>query len=162
MGYTTYFDGHVTLDPPLTPEQRDYINKFSNSRRMDRENGPYFVDGEGYCGQDHGPDEVYDHNVPHPSQPGLWCQWVVSDDGSTLEWDGGEKFYCATEWMEYLIQHFLGSNPEANGSEYVPDFGTGRVCNGFITAQGEDSMDLWAIEVKDNIVRELEGRVEYF
>jgi hypothetical protein len=37
MGYTTDFNGHLTLSKPLTEEQFKYINKFSETRRMKRD-----------------------------------------------------------------------------------------------------------------------------
>ncbi|MEK9769305.1 MAG: hypothetical protein VW683_10330 [Betaproteobacteria bacterium] len=160
MGYTTDFDGYVEINPPLNSEQRDYINKFSRTRRMHRNNGPYFVGGTGEFGQGHDTD-IINFNSPDPSQPGLWCQWVVSDDGSTLEWDGGEKFYNSAEWMVYLIQHFLGNRPVANGDPNVPDFGTGRTVNGTIYAQGEDSSDCWRLCVVDNEVTTEDGNISY-
>lgn len=160
MGYTTYFDGQLAIDPPLSPKEVEYINKFADTRRMNRENGPYFVGGEGFKGQDAEAD-VIDHNSPPPEQPGLWCQWIVSEDGTTLEWDGGEKFYCATEWMEYIINHFLGQDPIAKKSNKHFDFLEGHTLNGEITATGEESDDNWKIVVEDNKVTEIQGHIEY-
>ena len=37
MGYTTDFNGSLTLSKPLTEEQFNYINKFSETRRMKRD-----------------------------------------------------------------------------------------------------------------------------
>lgn len=36
MGYTTYFEGHLTIEPPLNPKHEEYINAFSGTRRMKR------------------------------------------------------------------------------------------------------------------------------
>lgn len=126
---------------------------------MHRSKGPYYI-GSGDFGQDR-EDDIFDYNSPDPSQPSLWCQWVVSASGAYLEWDGGEKFYCAAEWMEYLIEHFLGDAPLVNGSPLVPDFGTGRKCNGVIFADGEDSDDFWKLVVTDNVVDIKYGMVTY-
>ena len=104
MGYTTDFVGRIDVVPALNAEEIEYINKFADTRRMDRANGPYFVDGDE---QDNGPDVIYDHNSPPEGQPGLWCHWVPNDDGTAIEWDGGEKFNHSAEWMAYLIEHFL-------------------------------------------------------
>jgi len=41
------------------------------------------------------------------AQPGLWCQWTVSEDNMRLEWDGGEKFYNYIEWLKFIITNFL-------------------------------------------------------
>ena len=38
-------------------------------------------------------------NTPPFGQPGLWCQWVPTDDGHALVWNGHEKFYRSSGWM---------------------------------------------------------------
>lgn len=98
MGYTTDFTGELSLDKPLTPEQFEYINKFSETRRMKRDvnvlmklydgkygfpgtskesntpeeiygkDGEYFVGGGGSYGQDND-KSVLDNNTP-PGQLG--------------------------------------------------------------------------------------------
>ena len=161
MGYTTEFDGAVFIDPPLSEKEVLYINKFAETRRMNRKNGPYYVGGTGMAGQDHEAD-VIDYNSPPKGQPGLWCQWVASDEGDRIEWDGGEKFYDATKWMQYIIDHFIGENPLAklNQPEHF-DFLQGHKVNGEIFASGEEDDDLWKIVVTDGIVREVKGSVTY-
>jgi hypothetical protein len=56
MGYTTEFDGSVSISPPLNAHEIAYLRKFAASRRMDRARGPYFVDGSGPFGQGHDDD----------------------------------------------------------------------------------------------------------
>jgi hypothetical protein len=36
MGYTTEFDGSVSISPPLNAHEIAYLRKFAASRRMDR------------------------------------------------------------------------------------------------------------------------------
>ena len=67
MGYTTDFSGRVEITPPLNQAEIDFLKKFNNTRRMDRHNGPYFVDATGVAGQDDMPD-VIDHNRPPQGQ----------------------------------------------------------------------------------------------
>jgi len=161
MGYTTYFGGTLSIDPPLTKEQVTYLNKFSDTRRIKRDpaklanmpdpireavNLPAGVDGGYYVGStsDFGQDEdaVTNYNSPPSGQPSLWCQWVVSDDGSTLEWDGGEKFYEYGNWLRYLIEHFFSK--------------WGRTLEGEISWQGEESDDRGVIYVhRDGYVEEV-------
>lgn len=158
MGYTTDFYGQINIEPPLNAQEREFLLNFSGTRRMDREKGPYYVEGSGFMGQDV-EDDVRDHNSPPAGQPGLWCQWIPTDDGKAIEWDGGEKFYDADEWMIYIIEHFIGSNPKAK--KELP-FLQGHVCNGIIDAQGEEYEDSWRIVVEDNKVRVARlVRVEY-
>ncbi len=159
MGYTTEFEGSVTINPPLNEKEIEYINKFSETRRMNRRNGPYYL-GTGDFGQAH-EDDVIDYDTPPDGQPGLWCQWVASEEGTTIEWDYGEKFYGATEWMEYIINHFFGSNPIAKQDNEHFDFLQGHTINGTINATGEEAHDLWKIVVTDNVVKEVRGHVLY-
>jgi hypothetical protein len=157
MGYTTTFCGEFKVDPPLSKAEIDYLEKFSRSRRMHRKSGPYFVDGKGEFGSND-PD-VIDQNTPPKGQPGLWCQWVPSEDGKEIHWDDGEKFYEADDWIRYLIEHFLKPGAKAVGK--VPGIVGGHIVSGWVEAQGEEDGDLWAIDVKSNKVRILRGRVVY-
>ncbi len=159
MGYTTDFTGYMKIDPPLNPEQISYINKFSETRRMARdpekasklsdplreavglpigEDGCYFVGGAGFAGQDKD-DSVTHPNNPPVGQPGLWCHWVISGDGTGLEWDYGEKFYEFELWLEYIQVHFL-----------TP---WGSKLNGEIDWQGEEWDDKGILYASD-------GRIE--
>jgi hypothetical protein len=138
MGYTTEFDGVIELDKPLTEGDKEFIQKFSNCRRMARKmcEYKYGIEGEWFC--DNEELLVADHNKQPSTQPGLWCQWTPTGDGKGIEWDGGEKFYEADRWMKYLIDGFL--KPK------------GYKCNGTIQAQGEDMHDRWKLIVKNNKV----------
>ena len=153
MGYTTFFDGSITISPPLSPEEIEFLNTFSDSRRMNRKNGPYFVDGTGMKD-----DDVINHNSPDPSQPSLWCNWISSEDGSMIVWDGGEKFSEAEAWMDYIVNHFVGPTPRA--ARDFP-FLKGHTVKGTISAVGEAANDYWKLEVDGNVVTRIEGRVTW-
>ena len=163
MGYTTEFTGSLELSQQATVEQIKYINDFSDSRRMKRDvkklneiyqgehgfNGEYGIEGEYFIGGGelmgvNRDESIIDHNEPPVTQPSLWCQWVLSDDGMRLEWDGSEKFYSYVEWLKYLIDHFFKK--------------WGINLNGKIIWQGEDMEDRGKITVMDNtvVVKELE------
>jgi hypothetical protein len=162
MGYTTEFQGEVKVTPAMKPEHIAYINAFSESRRMKRDavkaaglsdpvreaaglpvgpNGAYYVgSADSNCGQDDD-GSILDSNGPPEGQPGLWCQWVVTEypDGDTvIEHDGGEKFYDYTVWMAYLIEHFLEP--------------WGYTVDGEIEWRGEDSHDSGTLVVEANQV----------
>lgn len=118
--------------------------------------GEYFVGGKGDFGQNSDPSVINSNTPPGQSngwnlngngQPGLWCQWTLTPDGTELQWDGGEKFYNYTEWLEYLIKHF-----------FQP---WGIVLNGEIEWQGEDRNDMGKIVVDNNNVSTLLARVTY-
>lgn len=152
MGYTTEFNGQIEIVPPLNAEEIAYLNKFNQSRRMLRTEGPYYAEPGTTHGQYYNNPSVLDHNCPPQGQPGLWCQWVPTNDGTAIEWDGGEKFYDSAKWMKYLIEHFIGSDPKAKDA--LP-FLQPHILNGTIKAQGEDSEDRWDLVVRDNKVYEV-------
>lgn len=157
MGYTTCFDGGIWINPPLDINTVKYIRTFNQTRRMKRnvdilqekfhgENGfegsygiegEYFIGGTGNFGQDEDPS-IIDYNLPPATQPGLWCQWIVTQDGECICWDEREKFYHSVEWMQYIIDNFIAPK--------------GHICNGKIYAEGEDSDDKWNLIVKNNQV----------
>lgn len=149
MGYHTEFFGSVRVEPPLNDAEIEYLHKFNQTRRMKRTTSPYFVDGDGYMGQECD-STVIDYNRPHDGQPGLWCQWVPSEDGAFIEWDGCEKFYDSVEWMQYLIDHFL--KPGALAKSELPFLQANHVLNGRIRAEGEDGDDRWVLIVTNNAV----------
>ena len=110
------------------------------------EEGGYFVDAEGHAGQDRDAS-IIDYNRPPKGQPGLWCQWIPNDEGTVIEWDGGEKFYEYEQWLEYIIDNFLKP--------------WGYVLNGEVTWEGEESGDLGKLIVEDNVVIIKTGTVTY-
>lgn len=161
MGYSTAFRGQFKVMPPLRSEHAEYLRQFRGTRRMKRdaarsielpdparlavglpvgEEGGYFVGGGGLMGQAHDAS-VTDYNLPPSGQHGLWCQWVPTDDGTAIEWDGGEKFHEYVPWLEYLITHFLAP--------------WGYTLNGEVEWRGDDWDDTGTISVIDNEVLEV-------
>lgn len=196
MGYTTDFSGSFKFNRPLTEQEKNYIMKFNDTRRMKRDvnklyelyngeggnpflpkeetygkEGEYFVGGTGHAGQNHD-SSITDYNeapgavtkLPNEEfntywerhrqaiadgvcQPGLWCQWTTNEEGTELEWDGGEKFYNYVEWLKYLIEHFFSK--------------WGVLLNGEVTWEGEDSEDMGKIVVTDNEVEVKVAKITY-
>lgn len=167
MGYSTDFEGTLSFSRSLTEAETAYINKFANTRRMRRHTptlweidygqngkvnpkdksdvygieGEFYVGGKGFMGQDRD-ESIMDYNTPPATQPSLWAQWIINEDGE-LEWDGGEKFYSYIEWLKYYIDNF-----------FEP---WGVVANGEIKWQGEGTGDIGLIVVKNNLVSVFEG-----
>lgn len=156
MGYTTEFEGCFHLDKPLTGAQKNYINRFAETRRMKRNTallpedlfcksvglplgsqGEFFVAATGFMGQDPDPS-IMDFNTPPSTQPSLWCHWVT--DGETIFWNGGEKFYDYVDWIKYMISSF-----------FIP---WGYKLNGTVEWQGEEYSDCGKIIITDNQVKE--------
>lgn len=171
MGYQTEFEGRIEIEPPLNPHEIAYLKRFNESRRMDREQGPYYC-GTGPYGQDVEAD-VRNQNRPDSSQPGLWCNWAPTEDGTALEWDGAEKFYDSEEWMRYIVETFLmpGCNIQGEmadlsindslypGRYYAPEFEHftfDHVLTGTINAQGEELDDTWDLVVSNNFVKSVD------
>jgi len=153
MGYTTDFSGRFNLDKPLTEDQKRYLLAFAQTRRVRRDdektqkmndpvrkavNLPVGKEGGFYVVDSNDAEDVIDGNSPPEGQPGLWCQWVPTEDGMAIEWDGGEKFYEYIDWLEYIIKNFLKP--------------WGYKLNGKVLWQGESVGDVGSITVKDNKV----------
>lgn len=94
--------------------------------------------------------DVIDHNRPHDGKPGLWCRWTVNDEGSAIIWNGHEDFYNAADWLAYLINHFIGTQPMARGATTLTFLNT-HTLNGVI--EGIEEGEKIRITVKDNIVK---------
>jgi hypothetical protein len=142
MGYTTSFEGQVTVDPQLNPAEIAYLAEFADSRRHQRPDGPYST-----------ADCAYDYpgyNTPPEGQPSLWCNWESTDDGTGIRWNGAEKFYSATAWMQYLIDHFLKPGAAAQGQPGFEKFTFDHTVTGLIKAQGDETGDTWELVVVDN------------
>lgn len=144
MGYTTDFSGRFELDKPLAPKMKKFLTLLNETRRMKRNvdeafgiDGEFFVFGTGSYGQDQD-NSIVDYNQQPSTQPSLWCQWVPNEDGTAIEWDGGEKFYAYSEWLFYLITKILAPN--------------GYTLNGTVVWQGEETGDVGKIHVVDNVV----------
>ncbi len=137
MGYTTDFRGQLEFNKKLSLEDQTFLTKLAGTRRMARDaDAKYGVEGEFYVGEID--DNVIDHNTPPKTQPGLWCQWMPTEDAWGLEWDGNEKFYSYVEWLEYIIAKVTAPR--------------GYVLNGQIQWRGEDWDDTGTITVQNNIV----------
>ena len=164
MGYSTDFYGAIKLDPPLNELEIKFLDAFAGSRRMHRKSGPYTIgESDGFSPVNADSDDIIDANKPDPEQPGLWCQWVPDEnDPSEIVWDGGEKFYNATEWLQYILSHFIGHAAIAKMRDYDKfHFLQGHDANGFIECQGEDQDDRWCIDVTAGIVTTRPGKIVY-
>lgn len=160
MGYNTDFEGAFKVTPPLTKDEIIYLEKFSGSRRVSRntsklpggckyakavglslgDEGEHYVESadDGNMGQLSHPSVV--SQTPPGEQPGTWCEWVPSDDGKYIQWNGGEKFYDYVDWIKYIIKHFI-----------IP---WGKKLDGEVQWVGEDVFsDRGIIIIKDNIVK---------
>ena len=134
MGYTTDFTDQFDINKKLDPKTLKFLTKLATTRRMKRNVDPkYGVEGEFYVestedfGQDRDNPNIIDYNRPPSTQPSLWLQWIPSEDGLHIQWDGNEKFHHYMEWLQYLIDKIL--EPK------------GYIINGTVKYQGEDPSD---------------------
>ena len=169
MGYSTEFEGIVEIVPPLNGHEIAYLRKFSETRRMQRDLGPYFANGSGQRGQGDDSD-IRDFNSPPPDQPSLWCDLVPTEDGTGIELERGREVPQRRSRMAYLIDTFLKAgatvqgelaNPVA-GRQYSPafeHFTFDHMANGVMDAQGEDPEDRWRLVVTANVVTVQKARI---
>lgn len=167
MGYNTDFFGEITITPALNSDEIAYLRDFANSRRIHRTRGPlYAVPGSDW-GQSGDTDDVLSFNNPDPDQPGLWCQWVPTDDGTELVWDEGEKFYDSAAWMTYLVTNLLAPSGRPYIDAHLGEdprlaaFTCDHRLDGEIEARGEDDDDRWRLVVVDNEVTTVDGEVVF-
>lgn len=184
MGYTTDFEGHVTVTPALNAFEHEFLLELARTRRMARTKGPLYVAGTGYAGQGHDEDIISFNDSGE--LPGLWLQWVpqrvrwhaeiggaysviddeaarVADEGSVLVWNGTEKFYDAAEWMEFIRKNLLSSDARPYLDAHIDEdwrlehFTADHVLTGVVHAQGEDPDDTWALVAEDELVMVARG-----
>jgi hypothetical protein len=158
MGYTTYFEGSFEVrnkcgeKVSLNGETKSFLIKLAKTRRMARdisgygEEGEFFLDGEGYMGQDKEPN-VINYNAPPKTQPSLWCQWVPTEDGRAIVWNGGEKFYEYEDWIKYIHDKIL--------------FPRGYILHGTVSWQGEEPEDFGKIVYDMGLIEIYGGVREY-
>ena len=162
MGYTTDFIGHIDIEPGLNQDEIEYLTAFSESRRYDREDGPYAVPGNPFAETrtGRGDIEIDRYNRVAPGQPELWCQWEPCWSGCCFSFDGTEKFYQPVRWMEYLIEHFLrpGALASTTRDPQFEHFTFDHRLDGIVVGCRRDTKRLFAITVTDNVVREEELR----
>jgi len=121
MGYTTNFDGKLKFNRQLTLDEKNELDDIAEKDWRD--------------------------DKSRPDEYAYFCQWVPTEDGWCLEWDGNEKFYAYVEWLKWLIEKFF--TPKE------------IVLNGEIEWSGEEQGDIGKIIVKDNIVTTKEGKIVF-
>jgi hypothetical protein len=154
MTYITQFQGKFVLTPQLNHTQIKYLQRFSETPRIQRDpnlvgvdelreavglpvgkEAEYFVGGEGYKGPQTD-DSVVCGYKPPAEQPYLWCHWTVSDTGADLYVYQTEYDWTYIQWLSYLIDHF-----------FQP---WGVRVEGTVTWSGEDSTDIGKITIENN------------
>lgn len=151
MGLRTSYLGRVRVEPPLSPDEADFLHAF-NATRHCGSTGPLDV-AEHPLDNEAVPEGV-GYNDAAPKMPGLWCPWTCCPDGCCLRWDGVEKPYAPQLWLAYLIDTFL--RPGAA----LPDDAAARqrgltfdhVLNGMVVGERAETAELFALQVRNNKV----------
>lgn len=136
MGYSTIIISKFKINGEVTPELVSYINNFSKTRRMKRNNETIkeiYPDWQKHCFNENlGTDGEYflypvqpkyhfstetensdksiiDFNEPPATQPSLWCDWKIVKEGEHyyIKWNGMEGSGNYNYWIDYIINHFL-------------------------------------------------------
>jgi len=91
VGYNTNWDGYFVIEPKLSQEHYDHIEKFCNTRHEDK-NGKMLYRNYGistvHC-------DLQLHSI---------------STATILRWNGSEKTYNLEKWVEYLIKNFFKPN----------------------------------------------------
>ena len=176
MGYTIDYNGEFKLNKPLRETHATFLRDFAKTRHYHRvwkdeeQNGWMFVDPDEDLEPDLSNEDFkkvlyaipYDHyarksyelehwscvdwNEVNPGMPSFYCQWIPNEFNNGIEWDGGEKFYKAKEWLELMIEHF-----------FKP---WGYVLNGEVEIENGESeygFNFGYLIVEDNVVRIVSG-----
>ena len=180
MGYTTNFYGTVYFNKPVTPELKEFINKFSHNRHMTRD--PELIkkmdpNWKQHCFNGNlGPNGIYYYppeKIPE-SQVANKFSWDKSDENKMIN----NMFVQLVDisvtadspaegvpgyWCQWVIND--DDELEWDGSEkfYAYDrwmeflikhffAPEGYVLNGAIDFQGEDQYDRGTMYVSDNVV----------
>ncbi len=153
MGVSTTYIGHIEIEPPLNPAERNYLNAFAASRRSWRRGGPYAVTpADPHSGSSDAAVDRY--NRIAAGQPSLWCQWVPCRRGCCLSWNGYEKFYAGASWLTYLMDHFLRPGAEASSSKarQFSGFNFDHRLDGVIAGRQEDTRELFLLRVDNSVL----------
>lgn len=141
MSYSTTFEGKFIFDKPLDLATKNVLDKLGSTRRMKRAVEGYGIEGEFYFEEDQ--INVLNPNEPPSPQPSLWCDWVPTEDGTALQWNGTETFYEYKAWLQYIIDRVLAPR--------------GITMTGEMEFQGEESKDHGTIRVTANSVELIRG-----
>ena len=152
MGLHTDYLGSLRIKPPLSPDEVDFLKSFHRTRHcgdraaLDVVTHPADNDPRG---------DVASFNLVAAGMPGMWCPWTCCDEGCCLRWDQGEKPYSPDRWLRYLIDTFLrpGAALSADPAARATGLTFDHVLAGVIVGERRETGELFALAVRDNVVR---------
>lgn len=151
MGLHTDYLGRVRIEPPLSPDEVDFLKSFNSTRHCGDAGA---LDVAAHPADNERTGDVDGYNRTARGMPGLWCPWTCCDDGCCLRWDQGEKPYAPQAWLDYLIDTFLRPGAALAGQEAAADRGLSfdHVLNGVLVGERRETGELFALEVDHNRV----------
>ena len=139
-----YLTGTIKIDKNLEKNHLQYLYKFISTRRVKRDSsltknrseifrtnvnlpigidGEFFVNEEGFMGQNKFANDIIEYNKPPNEQPSIWCPWRIGNEegreykgkeenfkASNVIWnndDMPEHNITALDWLNYLIINFF-------------------------------------------------------
>ena len=133
MGYRSFYDGTVSVEPPVSEDEANAIEGFTEGR-----SGPGWYEGPvlelptmplGSRGFSEGSGD-----------------WVAGEEGLAVPETGDGYKYDQTEGLKHICG-WLASR--------------GHVCSGQVYVNADGNDELWMIEVKDSIVSTRWGETVY-
>ncbi len=152
MGLHTDYLGSLRIEPPLAPAEVDFVKSFSRTRHC---GGRAPLDVITHPADNDPADDVASYNRVAAGMPELWCPWTCCDEGCCLRWDQREKPYAPDRWLRYLIDTFLrpGAALAAEPAARALGLTFDHVLSGMFVGERRETCELFALAVKDNVVR---------
>ena len=152
MGLHTDYLGRARIEPPLSPDEVDFLKSFGRTRHYGSSTA---LDVAEHPADNDRIGDVDTYNRVAQGMPGLWCPWTCCDEGCCLHWDGGEKPYAPQQWLTYLIDTFLRPDAELADDPSARAIGLtfDHVLNGMIVGERRETTELFALVVRNNKVR---------
>jgi hypothetical protein len=152
MGLHTDYLGSLRIEPALSPAEVDFVKSFNRTRHCGDRSA---LDVAMHPSDNDRMSDVESYNRVSSGMPGLWCPWTCCPEGCCLYWNQREKPYAPDQWLRYLINTFLRAgaaravDPAARALGLTFD----HVLNGMIVGERRETSELFALAVKDNVVR---------
>ena len=152
MGLHTDYLGSLRIEPPLSPAEVDFLKSFNRTRHCG-DRAP--LDVVAHPADNDPAGDVESYNRVAAGMPELWCPWTSCDEGCCLRWDQGEKPYAPDQWLRYLIDTFLrpGAALAADAAARAVGLTFDHVLTGMLVGERRETGELFALAVKDNVVR---------
>jgi hypothetical protein len=152
MGLHTDYLGHVRITPALNADEIEFLRGFNGTRHCG-DRSP--LDVVQHPADNDPTGDVDSYNRTHAGMPGLWCPWTCCGTGCCLHWDGVEKPYAPQEWLRYLIDTFLRPGAALSDDRDAQRLGLtfDHVLDGMLVGQRRETGELFALVVRENVVR---------